>query len=115
MCSSDLASQDDPVCKKTLEVFCGVLGNFAGNLCLTLGATGGIYIGGGVIQKIRDAGQFDTEIFLDRVRLKGRLSEWLNKIPAYFIKTPYSGLIGAAAALGVKHARVAEQTSTRST
>lgn len=109
------ASQDDPVCKKTLEVFCGVLGNFAGNLCLTLGATGGIYIGGGVIQKIRDAGQFDTEIFLDRIRHKGRLSGWLNKIPAYFIKTPYSGLIGAAAALGIKHARVAEQTSTRST
>ena len=67
-------SQDDPVCKKTLEVFCGILGNFAGNLCLTLGATGGIYVGGGVIQKIDEAGAFERERFLDRLALKGRLS-----------------------------------------
>jgi len=105
------ASQDDPVCKKTLEVFCGVLGSFAGNLCLTLGATGGIYVGGGVIQKIEEAGAFERERFLDRLTQKGRLSEWLQNIPAYLLKSPYAGLIGSATALGINHAHVADQTN----
>ena len=103
------ASRDDPVCKKTLEVFCGILGNFAGNLCLTLGATGGIYVGGGVIQKIDEAGAFERERFLDRLTLKGRLSGWLQDIPAYLLKSPYAGLIGSAAALGLSNARVSSR------
>jgi glucokinase len=103
------ASQDDPVCKKTLEVFCGILGNFAGNLCLTLGATGGIYVGGGVIQKIDETGAFERERFLDRLALKGRLSGWLRDIPAYLLKSPYAGLIGSAAALGLSNARVSSR------
>jgi glucokinase len=104
---SKASSQSDPICAQTVKIFCGILGNFAGNLCLTLGATGGIYVGGGVVQKIDDAGLFNREIFLDRLKHKGRLSEWLNDIPTYLIKTPYAGLVGAAAALGVKYPRVA--------
>ena len=103
------STQDDPVCKKALEVFCGILGNFAGNLCLTLGATGGIYVGGGVIQKIVEAGAFEQERFLDRLALKGRLSGWLQDIPAYLLKSPYAGLIGSAAALGLRDVRVSSR------
>lgn len=103
---SNASSQTDLVCVRTIEMFSGIIGNFAGNLCLTLGATGGIYIGGGVVQKIEDAGVFNREIFLDRLTRKGRLAGWLTNIPAYLITTPYAGLVGAAAALGVKNPRV---------
>ena len=103
------ASQDDPACKKTLEVFCGILGNFAGNLCLTLGATGGIYVGGGVIEKIDQAGLFDRDRFLSGLVHKGRLSDWLTNIPAFLLRTPYAGLIGAAAALGIQNISVIER------
>ncbi len=37
----------DADCGVTLDCFCAMLGTFAGNLALTLGATGGIHIGGG--------------------------------------------------------------------
>lgn len=105
-----LTSQNDPISKKTVEVFCEILGNFAGNLCLTLGATGGIYLGGGVIQKINEAGFFERERFLDRLTQKGRLSGWLQDIPAYLLKTPYAGLIGSAVALGIRNPRVSSQS-----
>jgi len=103
---SQAATANDPICEKTVEVFCRVLGNFAGNLSLTLGATGGIYIGGGVIQKMQEAGIFDRDEFLSGLTRKGRLSDWLSNIPAYLIKTPFAGLIGSAAALGVDSAWV---------
>ena len=98
----------DSVCKHTIEIFCGVLGSFAGNLCLTLGANGGIYIGGGVTQKIYMAGLFDEARFLDRFTNKGRLSGWLGNIPAFILRTPYAGLMGAAAALGIQNVSVIE-------
>ena len=102
------ARASDPMCQRTLEIFCGILGNFAGNLCLTLGATGGVYIGGGVIEKIDQAGLFDRGKFLNRLVHKGRLSEWLSNIPAFILRTPYAGLIGAATALGIENVSVIE-------
>jgi glucokinase len=38
-----------PVCEETLLAFCEMLGTVAGNVALTLGAKGGIYIGGRVV------------------------------------------------------------------
>ena len=102
------AKASDPVCQRTLKIFCGVLGSFAGNLCLTVGAIGGVYVGGGVIEKIDEAGLFDRDIFLSRLIHKGRLSEWLGNIPAFLLSTPYAGLMGAAAALGVPNVSVIE-------
>jgi glucokinase len=37
---------------ETVECFCGILGSFAGSVALTLGALGGVYIGGGVALKL---------------------------------------------------------------
>ena len=102
------ATASDPTCQRTVEIFCGILGNFAGNLCLTLGATGGVYVGGGVIEKIDQAGLFDRDRFLNRLVHKGRLSEWLGNIPAFLLRTPYAGLTGAAAALGIPNVSVNE-------
>ena len=102
------AETSNPICQRTLDIFCGILGSFAGNLCLTLGATGGVYVGGGVIEKIDQAGLFDQDRFLNRLAHKGRLSEWLGNIPAFLLRTPYAGLIGAAAALGIQNVSVIE-------
>ena len=48
------ARMDDSLCAETVEVFCGMLGTFAGNVALTLGARGGVYLGGGVLPRIVD-------------------------------------------------------------
>lgn len=44
--------QDDALCIEVLDVFCGMLGAAAANLAVTLGAFGGIFIGGGIVPRL---------------------------------------------------------------
>lgn len=46
------AHAGDALALETVECFCGILGAFAGSVALTLGALGGVYIGGGVALKL---------------------------------------------------------------
>jgi len=89
----------DPLCTEALETFCGMLGNVAGNLVLTLGARGGLYIGGGIVPKLGD--YFHRSRFRQRFEAKGRYVEYLAPIPAYVIHTKDPALLGAATILGV--------------
>ena len=82
----------DKNCVETLEVFCGLLGTVAGNLALTLGAKGGIYIGGGIIPKL--GGFFENSSFREQFENKGRFTDYLKKIPVFVIHSPHAALIG---------------------
>ena len=42
----------DTLAMRTLQLFCRILGSFAGNLALTLGARGGVFIAGGIAPKV---------------------------------------------------------------
>ncbi|HSI60485.1 MAG TPA: glucokinase [Ideonella sp.] len=88
----------DPVCREALSLFCALLGTVAGNLALTLGATGGVYVGGGIVPRL---GQFlDESEFRARFEAKGRFSSLLAGIPVYVIDAAVSpALLGAAQAL----------------
>jgi hypothetical protein len=59
-------------CRETVETFCAVLGSVAGNVALTLGATGGMYIGGGIVPRL--GALFTGSRFRERFEGKGRLS-----------------------------------------
>lgn len=88
-----------PICREAVASFCAMLGTAAGNLALTLGARGGVFIGGGVVPRLGDA--FDAATFRARFESKGRLSDYLRPIPTFVIAAANPGLIGAAtAALG---------------
>ena len=39
----------DPLCSEATAMFCAMLGTVAGDLALTLGAQGGLYIAGGIV------------------------------------------------------------------
>jgi glucokinase len=71
-----------------------MLGTIAGNLALTLGARGGIYIGGGIVPKLGDA--FAQSKFRERFEAKGRFRAYLALIPTYVIVRPFASLLGAA-------------------
>ncbi len=45
---------DCPSARMALEVFCAMLGTVAGNVALTFGARGGVYIAGGIAPRITD-------------------------------------------------------------
>ena len=87
----------DAVCQRTLDVFCALLGSFAGNVALTLGARGGVYIGGGIVPRLGE--RFFSSEFRSRFESKGRLSAYLQAIPTALITDTLAALTGAAAAL----------------
>ncbi|WP_233582912.1 glucokinase [Candidimonas sp. SYP-B2681] len=85
------------ICREALDTFCAILGTAASNLAVTLGARGGIFIGGGIIPKLGD--YFLTSPFRARFNDKGRFADYLAAIPVFVITTSYPGLLGAAAGL----------------
>ena len=88
----------DPIAEETIAVFTGFLGSVAGDLALTLGARGGVYIAGGIVPGWGE--RFDKQQFLDRFRAKGRFRAWLSAIPVHVVTHPHPGLAGVEHLLG---------------
>jgi glucokinase len=86
---------DDTLSVDTVTMFCALLGTQAANLALTLGARGGIYIGGGIVPRLGDL--FTQSPFRQRFEDKGRFSAYLADIPTWIITAPYAALVGAVA------------------
>jgi glucokinase len=84
-------------CVATVEQFCAILGSMAGNVALTLGATGGMFIGGGIVPRLGNL--FTESSFRERFEGKGRLSPYLQRIPTWLITEQYPALSGVAAML----------------
>ena len=103
-----LAQADDPapviveaalagsseLCVRTVRLFVSLLGAEAGNLALKTLATGGVYLGGGIVPRIIPF--FDEGGFLTAFKRKGRMAGLLDRIPVRAILTPRAALIGAA-------------------
>jgi len=88
----------DPRSAEAVALFCGFLGSVAGNLALTLGARGGVYIGGGIVPRL--GALFEGSAFRERFEAKGRFRAYLAQIPVYVIHASVSpALLGAARAL----------------
>jgi glucokinase len=87
----------DAACMRTVDCFCGVLGSVAGNAALTLGATGGMYIGGGIVPRLGDL--FAGSPFRARFEAKGRLEPYLARIPTFLITEEYPAFLGVSALL----------------
>jgi glucokinase len=90
----------DATCAATLEVFCTMLGTAASNLAVTLGALGGIYIGGGIVPRLGP--WFDRSGFRARFEDKGRFSDYLRGIPTYVVTAEGATFTGLSAILGAQ-------------
>jgi glucokinase len=91
------ARAGDGLAKSAVEMFLGLLGSYAGDLALIVGARGGVFFGGGIVPAIADtiaAGPLRL-----RFEAKGRFRDYLRAIPTAIIVHPNPGLIGAAARL----------------
>ena len=87
----------DPQCAEALRMFCAVLGTAAANLVVTLGARGGVYIGGGIVPRLGD--YFLRSPFRARFEQKGRFSNYVSQVPVWIILTENPALRGLASAL----------------
>ncbi len=88
----------DPVCQRALALFCAFLGSVAGNLALTLGARGGVYLAGGIAPRI--VTELRASKFRERFEGKGRFKAYLAPIPTQVIASAVApGFLGASRAL----------------
>lgn len=97
-------TEGDALCSETLQVFCALLGTVAANLVLTLGAHGGVYIGGGIVPRLGH--YFTASSFRARFEDKGRYRNYLAAVPAYVIEVAQPAFIGLQQSFAVKGPRV---------
>jgi len=85
---------DDSLASETMNTFFSVLGSAAGNLALTLGARGGIYLAGGISPRYIDL--LRKSDFRARFLAKGRFADFNGEIATFVVTHPDPGLLGAA-------------------
>ncbi|MGF6711110.1 glucokinase [Luteibacter sp. W1I16] len=84
----------DIAASEALDVFCGLLGSFVGDLAMLYGARGGVYLAGGILPQVRDrllASSFSTRFFN-----KGVMRAFLQQVPVRLMDHGQLGVIGAA-------------------
>jgi glucokinase len=88
---------DDRRAAEALDLFCAALGTAAADLALTLGACGGVYIGGGIVPQLGD--WFMRSPFRDRFEDRGRFHAYLAQIPTFVIDAEHSPALRGLAVL----------------
>jgi glucokinase len=91
------ADRGDGQATRAVEKFCGLMGSIAGDIALTFGARGGVYLAGGVAVSVMNE-RFDTG-FRARFEDKGRFRTYLADIPTMLIHDTNVALMGAARAM----------------
>ena len=92
--SAAALARSDRFAEETVEVFCGWLGSVLGDLALLYGATGGIYLAGGVLPQMKPL--LLQSRFVERFIDKGAMREVLARTPVRLIEHAQLGVIGAA-------------------
>lgn len=90
-------ARSDQHCEEALELFVNFLASEAGNLALTFGALGGVYLGGGILPRLGPA--LKPDAFRMRFKDKGRFADYLDAIPCWIVTANHPALLGASHAL----------------
>lgn len=92
-------AQAQAQCAEALDLFAAFLGDVAGDLVLSLGARGGVYIGGGIVPRL-GAAWLRASRFRARFEAKGRMAGYLAEVSSYVIASQEPpALLGASRAL----------------
>jgi glucokinase len=80
------------VSRAALDMFCALLGDVAGNVALTFGARGGVYIAGGIIPRLAD--ELVRSAFRTRFDAKGRMRGYVEPIPVSVVMHEDPAFVG---------------------
>jgi len=81
-----------PWSRAAVDTFCTLLGAVAGDIALTFGAQGCVFIGGGIVPRFID--HFARSRFRAAFEAKGRLKPYLARIPTAVIVHPNPAVFG---------------------
>lgn len=94
---TNAAMAGDPIALETTLRFCKILGDVTGDMALTLGARGGVYLCGGILPRILElASKSDYRHAFEN---KGRMGTFTSEIATWVVTAQWTGLLGAAEAL----------------
>jgi glucokinase len=93
--------RSDAAAAEALEVFCGLLGSFVGDLVLLYGARG-VFLAGGILPQIRPL--LLASPFRERFFNKGVMRPFLQQVPVRLMEHGQHGVIGAAGMVIAGHA-----------
>jgi glucokinase len=93
--SSHGLTNEDSLCRAAVLTFCDVLGEVAGDKALSLGARGGVVIGGGITPKLLKL--LPESNFLERYKNKGPMTDYVSDISIKLIVNDKAALVGSAA------------------
>ena len=89
------AEGSDPACTRALDLFMACYGTRVGDVALSAGATGGVYIGGGIAPRLRE--RFRERPFREAFLERGPMTGWLERVPVWLVVREDAALIGAVA------------------
>jgi glucokinase len=95
-----LARKGEPLAAKTVTMFFAMLGTVAGNLALTVGARGGVFIGAGIVPQLLR--ELEASPFRERFIAKGRYRAYMDAIPTFVITDPQAAFRGLRRTLGYR-------------
>jgi glucokinase len=84
----------DPLAYRTVQIFCAMLGGFVGDLAMACGASGGVWLAGGILPRIRQL--LARSSFVERFHDKGSMRTYLERISVRLMEHGQLGVIGAA-------------------
>lgn len=84
----------EPMAVEAVQMFYEILGQFAGDFALTIGAFDGIFVGGGIAQRYPEL--MASSLFRTGFERKGRYRAQLERVPTQLIMHKQPGLLGAA-------------------
>lgn len=90
----EAANAGEPRAAAAVDRFCAILGSVAGDLALSFGARGGVFVSGGLAPRIAD--RLAASQFRARFEDKGRLSDYVAQIPTSLVLHPYPAIVGAS-------------------
>lgn len=90
----EAGARGEPGAVAALDRFCAIMGSVAGDLALSFGARGGVFVSGGIAPRMAD--RLAAGAFRARFEDKGRLSAFVKEIPTALVLHPYPAILGAA-------------------
>jgi len=85
-------NKESSIYLETLEVFSSFLANISGNIALSVGAKGGVFLVGNIISSIREF--IDSPVFREIFENKDNMSDYLSNIPVYIVTYPTPAFLG---------------------
>lgn len=92
--AAEAASDPRSIASAAVDLFVSLYGARAGDVAVSYGATGGVYLGGGIAPKLLP--RFQDGRFLHAFLAKGRLESFVRRVPVRVVLNADAALVGAS-------------------